>query len=249
MPSAPFLVLAVTAAALSPLQRRPTALPSRPPTTQLASRTGNLVASSADLVVLSDWEVHDYANLAALPPAIILTVAALVSSSSAIRRVLALYMVAYIAFDAIWIAAQPSAVKTPLMLLAHHAVTLLLLLHPLTHELHLKYVPAMTVVEVNTFLLIVRRHAGRNHVLIEAAFALSWLAIRVVWFPCLAAHLACCAHDWGSAARHAVVSASVIALAALQLHWTIHMMKRNWKRWTKGPWLDLRGSAGAVGFL
>jgi hypothetical protein len=82
--------------------------------------------------------MHDFFNLAALPPAVALTLASLATKRADVRQALAFYMVGYIVVDALWIANQPSVVKAPATLQAHHAVTLLLLLHPLTHAPHLK---------------------------------------------------------------------------------------------------------------
>ena len=46
---------------------------------------------------------------------------------------------------------------------------------------HQHFVSWMTVVEFNTFFLILRRHV--SNALIDLAFNLSWVAIRVVWVP------------------------------------------------------------------
>ena len=198
-----------------------------------SERAAPLVATSATLYVPEDWEMHDFFNLAALPPAVALTLASLATKRADVSQALAFYMVGYIVVDALWIAGQPSVVKAPATLQAHHAVTLLLLLHPLTHAPHLKYVAMMTIVELNTFLLILRRHIARGNQVVETTFAFTWLAIRAVWFPILAVHLACCATDWGSTARHVIVSTSVLSLAALQLHWTAQVVGRSalWQRW------------------
>jgi len=232
------LLLAVVAVAVT------VAVPTTPPpldsdlrlrlrNSRLERAAPPLVATSATLYVPEDWEMHDFFNLAALPPAVALTLASLATKRADVRQALAFYMVGYIVVDALWIAGQPSVVKAPATLQAHHAVTLLLLLHPLTHAPHLKYVAMMTIVELNTFLLILRRHIARGNQVVETTFAFTWLAIRAVWFPILAVHLACCATDWGSTARYVIVSTSVLALAALQLHWTAQVVGRSalWQRW------------------
>jgi len=118
-------------------------------------------------------------------------------------------------------------------------LVILLLLHPLTHPPHLKYVAQMTVVEANTFFLILRRHLHRGTRIVEGAFALTWIAIRVFWFPFLAVKLACCATNWGSGARRIVVTSSVFALAALQLQWTAQVIGKS------PAWQRLRGSHAA----
>ena len=57
--------------------------------------------------------MHDFFNLAALPPAVALTLASLATKRADVRQALAFYMVGYIVVDALWIANQPSVVKAP----------------------------------------------------------------------------------------------------------------------------------------
>ena len=77
---------------------------------------------------------------------------------------------------------QPEVVNAKAALLWHHAVSIVLCLHPLLHPPHLRYVAWMAIVEGNTFFLILRRHVS-YHAWIEACFALTWIGIRVCWFP------------------------------------------------------------------
>ena len=130
--------------------------------------------------------IHDHCNLIALPVVVALVAAAFASSRW--RRPLAVYLLIYMIVDASWILLQPSVVRAPTVLLSHHAATVLLLCHSLTHPPHLRYVAALSIVEVNTLLLIARRNVRRSAWL-EAAFYASWIAVRAVWFPCLAVHL------------------------------------------------------------
>ena len=200
---------------------RAAALPSlwvRPPPMGAAL----LLAQQQTPATLETWKVHDYANLAALPVAIALTVAAFVRGQ-AWRRALAIFMLAYMVIDGAWIVVQPSTVKAWRTLLVHHAVTILLLLHPLTHAAHLKYVAWLCVVEVNTFLLVLRRHIRRS-VWIEAAFAASWVAIRAVWFPYVTIHLLFYAGEWPDVFRRVLVCTCCSWLALLQLRWTREAM-------------------------
>ena len=84
----------------------------------------------------------------------------------------------------------------------------------------------MTVVEVNTFFLILKRHV--QHPILELAFKASWAAIRVIWFPVVAVYFTFTLGGWGAGwlnlARRVSVSGSVCGLALLQLQWTWYAM-------------------------
>ena len=120
------------------------------------------------------WRLHDAFNLAVLPIVTAWTGTALIRTSMNIP--LARVFAAYIAFDGLWIALMPQIVKAPRVLLAHHMATLVLLWHPLTYTSHKHFISWMTIVELNTFFLILRRHW--THPLIELCFKVTWVAIR-----------------------------------------------------------------------
>ena len=166
------------------------------------------------------WRMHDAFNLAVLPVATAWTGAALFSAG--LNVPLARFFGAYIAIDAAWIALQPDIVGAPRVLIWHHLVTLLLVWHTLTCVPHQHFVSWMTVVEFNTFFLILRRHV--RHPLIDLAFNLSWIAIRVIWFPIVAVYLTFFIGGWPGgwqgSVRHALVGICTSSLALLQLRWT-----------------------------
>ena len=147
---------------------------------------------------------------------------------------LATLLLAYMALDALWMVLQPSVVKAPAVLLWHHAVAAGLILHALVHPPHRRYVPWMSVVELNTFFLVLRRHLRRRWV--EACFVLSWVVIRVCWFPYLPLHFMCLVPEPWPAGAHGVlahlgVTAGVLGLAVLQLVWTKRQLGSAMRRW------------------
>ena len=98
----------------------------------------------------------------------------------------------------------------------------------------------MTVVEVNTFFLIAKRHIKRFTALLNAAFLVTWIAIRVLWFPFVAAHVWLLpTSSWPDALRRYFVCITTSALALLQLIWTRNALR---------PMLAKRGTPGS-GFL
>ena len=124
------------------------------------------------------WRQHDAFNLAVLPVAIALTGAALVDARWQLP--LTRFFSSYIAVDMLWLMVKPSMVRAPCVLIGHHLVTLLLLAHALLHPAHARYVAWMSVVEVNTFFLILRRHL-KGSALVDASFIATWIGIRVLW--------------------------------------------------------------------
>ena len=163
-------------------------------------------AAEAEEPFWSGWRVHDYFNLATLPGLIALTLLALLKDV-AYNWPLAAVMWVYVFIDGVWIYLMPHIVGSPKILLGHHLATLLVVGHVLTLPAHLKYTSWLTLVEVNTFFLVLKRHVA--HPLISAAFHLSWLAIRTVWFPLAAAYFLLAAGGWGAGwvglARHVVI--------------------------------------------
>lgn len=63
----------------------------------------------------------------------------------------------------------------------HHAATLSVLLDPLLQPQHAFYTACALLVEFNTFLLILRRRVVWGRYL-EVPFALSWVALRLIWW-------------------------------------------------------------------
>ena len=187
-----------------------------------------LAAPAASRPALAPWQVHDYANLGVLPALVALTAVALWRSQERWYRALAQCMLVYVAVDSVWIAAVPSIVKGPYAVLVHHVATLALLWHPLTHRAHLRYVAWMTVVELNTWLLIARRHFKRFW--LEGMFTATWVAGRMVWFPYAAVHMSFFSAGWPTGApgarRRALVSACTFTLTLLQLRWSWQILGR-----------------------
>lgn len=195
------------------------------------------------------WRVHDVFNLASLPFIIALTFAALLSTPW--NYPLAIAMTSYIIADGIWIALQPGAVGSPSTLIGHHVVTVLLLACPLSYAPLLRMVSWMTVVEVNTLLLILKRWL-RSSKLLDFGFNLTWLLTRVLWFPIVAVYVNCFVRDWGlgwlAVARRVVTCSCVTSLALLQLVWTRNALLPKQDRAGAGE--DAVGEAdGKEGFL
>jgi hypothetical protein len=193
---------------------------------------------------MAGWKAHDYFNLGMLPVLCGLTSAGLLHH--AWNFPLAVVMTAYIILDGLWIAVQPSIVASPKALIGHHLITLLLLTHPLTYAPHVQLTSCMTIVEFNTFFLVLRRHAPPSK-LLTLAFQLTWLVTRVLWFPIFAVWATFFAPGWQGGVvgwtRRIYVCGCICFLALLQLQWTRDALVK------KPPPADDAEADGMEGFL
>ena len=184
------------------------------------SRASTALVGGASFVRrdLAPWVIHDYVNVCALSIASMLVVLALVAGQR-FQRPLAIFLAVYTALDGVWIAGQPHIVREPAVLLGHHAATLMLLAHALADPPMMRYVASMAVVELNSLFLTMRRHL--KHWSVELLFAITWIALRVVWLPCVAVRLTVHVFDRAtSTASTAMVALCATGLALLQLVWT-----------------------------
>lgn len=97
---------------------------------------------------------------------------------------------AYIIFDVVWVMSQPRIVKSPVEIILHHLGTLAVLYDPITVINHQKYASCALLVEINTVLITLRRRLGRP-MWCEVSFLATWLALRLIWFPCLSYWFLC----------------------------------------------------------
>lgn len=95
----------------------------------------------------------------------------------------------YMLVDTLWIAIQPKCVlSNPVALIVHHIASFLFLSIPYFESQFLWHAAITLFVEVNTFLLIVRRRAPLNSLIysiLDYSFLLTWMTLRLVVFPIL----------------------------------------------------------------
>ncbi|CAE8620799.1 unnamed protein product [Polarella glacialis] len=144
---------------------------------------------------LSAGLVHDWVNIGVLSLVFVLASIGILSGEDSVWHTVAIaVMCAYLAGDVVWIAVNPSMVKTPKAILAHHAVTLIVIMDTIESASHRANASHALIVEINTVLLTLRRILGRP-LWCEIGFYLTWVGIRLVWFPALGAALL--ASTWG----------------------------------------------------
>ncbi|EFN53634.1 expressed protein [Chlorella variabilis] len=128
--------------------------------------------------------VHDWVNLVLVPIIAAMTMAGLVGL---IDPALVTYaFIAYVAGDFVWVFLQPEAVPSlPTVILAHHAVTCVLLCVPLKRP-HLHWYTCVDgLVELNTFFLIARRQfrSRTTRKVFSWLYWASFLSMRMVLYP------------------------------------------------------------------
>lgn len=97
--------------------------------------------------------------------------------------------VSYLVIDSIWIFFFPQCVlSNPDGILFHHLVCLPLTFIPIFHRQYSWYMVFSLCSEVNTFLIILRRHLVLGtllHTICNAAFYISWIVLRLLLFSFL----------------------------------------------------------------
>ena len=102
---------------------------------------------------------HDVFNLIALPILMVLNVGVFLDMVDAYLYTV-LFSI-YMASDAVYIWRYPEAVPQPSLVLAHHSFVLALLSHPLRIPANAMFTANVAVVEVNTIILVGRRHFAK----------------------------------------------------------------------------------------
>lgn len=102
----------------------------------------------------------------------------------------------YLVADIIWITFQPGMVKTPMSIIAHHLVTLIVMFDTLEIPAHRANASRALLVEINTVLLTLRRLLG-HPLWCEIGFYASWVLVRLIWFPLLGGALLASTLSWG----------------------------------------------------
>jgi hypothetical protein len=99
---------------------------------------------------------HDVFNLCLLPLLVACDVAVLAGAFDA--WCFTFLFLIYLLADLVWIWICPEAVPQPALVLTHHVGVLALLSHPLRWPEHAHFTACVAIVEVNTVILVGRRH-------------------------------------------------------------------------------------------
>jgi len=185
-----------------------------------------MVASGAiDEPFWSAAKAHDYFNMGVCTWMSGLTVAAHLQPARNLP--LALLMTCYLVADSVWIAVKPEIIGGTeggggITLLAHHVMAAVISLHALVWSPHRHYTCWLTVLEVNTLLLMFKKNwpgGALFQKVLDKLFVASWVVTRLIWFPFLAVYLSFI-DGYPSLARRVICSAMLSGLTVLQVVWT-----------------------------
>ena len=97
-----------------------------------------------------------------------------------------LFVSLYYVLDSIFIIVWPESVGAPITIVLHHVMSLFATFGLAYNFCWVRYVMVeTTLVDVNTWLLIVRQFLKSKHVIVEIAFFITWISIRILLYPYL----------------------------------------------------------------
>jgi len=132
-------------------------------------------------------DLHDDVNIVVLTVVFIMAVLSLWDGPSSVGHTwVIVVMTVYLLIDMAWIAARPAIAKTPVSVIIHHVVTLIVISGAVEHADHRVNASRALLVEINTVLITLRRKLGRP-LWCEVGFFGTWIVLRLVWFPMLGA--------------------------------------------------------------
>jgi hypothetical protein len=138
---------------------------------------------------------HDVFNLIALPIVVVVYLMYLFDSSERYFYFQHFLFLGYLIVDTIWLLIKPDSVASAASVLPHHAICIIgwnahlidtayaKYNHlPLPGPKYARFTASGALVEINTFLLILRRN-WRTNAFIEFLFYATWVAVRCVYYP------------------------------------------------------------------
>mmetsp|Transcript_19074 Transcript_19074/g.44863 ORF Transcript_19074/g.44863 Transcript_19074/m.44863 type:complete len:273 (-) Transcript_19074:314-1132(-) len=166
----------------------------------------------------------------------------------------------YLVFDIVWVAMQPAIVRTPRTIIAHHMITLVVICGTVENARHRVNASRALLVEINTVLLTMRRRLGRP-VWCEVVFYVSWVVLRLLWFPMLGVAMLASTFGFGERLRavapaclwvdvrspppiKAYASLCFAAVVSLQFYWTASLLGSLCRRGVAGAEMLLDGPRG-----
>lgn len=133
-----------------------------------------------------EWSYkHDIYNLICLPIIISLNIFTLFNYNNYIINYFITFFLGYLIIDFGWIIMLPCSVSSPKIILFHHFITILGIgTLPFLHQNSQMIILLGSLVEVNTFVRIVRK-SFRNNLFLNILFYFTWFGIRCILGPIL----------------------------------------------------------------
>ncbi|KAL6757015.1 hypothetical protein V8C86DRAFT_2634404 [Haematococcus lacustris] len=172
---------------------------------------------------------HDIFNLVAIGILNLLNLSFLSGLLSGQPLVLA--SLAYFLVDMVYVGLFPRCIKSPMVILGHHLISVALVLIPHQYPQYAWCLAYCMLVEVNTWLLIAKRTIKYGAQLMEVLFYVTWVLTRNVWYPWLVWVFY---QEWRAASAAAGTPWNPIlitplfqaCLTALNFHWTWALLRK-----------------------
>ena len=168
--------------------------------------------------------IHDELNVVCITLLVVLTLASLCWQTASTQQLLShctlLYIIADIVYNLLVPHCQPSKFRLGTILL-HHVLTAWLLLHPIVNTEHAELTCLCMVVEINTVLHNANKVLKRPWT--ELAFQLSWVVLRLLWYPYLVFLFHQRITEWGASVmsfKWLQTVGSMVGLCCLNFVWT-----------------------------
>ena len=137
------------------------------------------------------WRRHDYFNICALPLVFTTNLYYLATCphsdiTSFTYRLQFIIFLIYITTDVFWLTLFPKSVPSPTFILVHHVICIICWTIPLYWDSTYADISSeLCVVEVNTWILTLRRHWKGPYIspILEFLFYFTWIVIRNIFYP------------------------------------------------------------------
>jgi hypothetical protein len=202
----------------------------------MASASSNGVPKNADPIW---WYRHDIFNICALPMVCISNISMLLGCKhndlSCDKFVLLYYVfLTYIVIDTLWISFIPKSVPAPILIVVHHLVCICgwqvpFIVGTQWADISVK----LLLVEINTWLLMVRRHLDKNtlaYSIVNFLFGATWICIRNIYYPmvtfdAISRYIAISEVGGSYFNRSLIPIALLLFLNFLNVKWTVDLAK------------------------
>ena len=140
---------------------------------------------------------------------------------------LAMYVLfdcSYYVLDTIFIICRPEITKSPKLIIFHHVVSFGGAFGVAYHFPQLRYMLVeLTLVDINTWFMTLRRTLDKRNVVIECFFYISWVVIRMLYYPYLLFKVYKRAEE---GTVFVVILIMVIFLNVLNCKWSFDLFKK-----------------------
>ena len=130
----------------------------------------------------------------------------------------------YYVLDTFFIICRPEIVRSPISIIFHHIVSFGGAFGVAYHFPPLRYMLVeLTLVDINTWFMILRQTLKKRYIIVESMFYISWVVIRMLYYPYLLFKSYKRAEEGGALV---VILMMVMFLNVLNFKWSHDLFKK-----------------------